>query len=330
MKSDLGLMDFSDQIELGARLAEDQPEVGVAEREKFKVVLLDEYQDTSVAQATMLSRLFGGGHAVTAVGDPNQAIYGWRGASVSNILSFAETFPAGDGDVRSYPLTVNRRSDRRILAIANRLAAPLYDATTAVRPLEPKPEAAAGVVAARVFETQREELAWLAGAVREAHDGAETGRWSDIGVLARDNATAAEVFDALTDAGIPVEIVGLSGLLRLPEVAEVVAILHLLQDVTANSSLLTLLTGARWAIGPRDLKLLGDRAARAGRHARPDERAGLHRRPPGRDRRRHRPGRDLLPRRRAGRPRRGVVLTGGAGAVRAARRRASDAAVPRR
>ena len=94
LKRDLGLMDFSDQIELGARLAVEQPEVGALERERFRVVLLDEYQDTSVAQATMLSRLFGGGHAVTAVGDPNQAIYGWRGASVSNILHFADTFPA--------------------------------------------------------------------------------------------------------------------------------------------------------------------------------------------------------------------------------------------
>jgi DNA helicase-2/ATP-dependent DNA helicase PcrA len=265
MKADLGLMDFSDQIELGARLAEDRPEVGLAERERFKVVLLDEYQDTSVAQATMLSRLFGGGHAVTAVGDPNQAIYGWRGASVSNILGFAQTFPAVDGsplsnEVPSYPLTVNRRSDRRILTVANRLAAPLYDDTTAVRPLEPKPEAAEGVVTARVFETQREELAWLAEAVREAHGRPGTERWSDIGVLTRDNAHAAEVFDSLADAGIPVEIVGLSGLLRLPEVAEVVAVLHLLKDVTSNASLLTLLTGPRWAIGPRDLKLLGDRA----------------------------------------------------------------------
>lgn len=261
MKSDLGLMDFSDQIELGARLAERQPDVGVAEREKFKVVLLDEYQDTSVAQATMLSRLFGDGHAVTAVGDPNQAIYGWRGASVSNILGFAETFPARDGaDVRSYPLTVNRRSDRRILAVANRLATPLYDATDAVRPLEAKPEADEGVVTTQVFETQHDELAWLADAVRSVHGSAGTERWSDIGVLTRDNAHAAEVFDSLTDAGVPVEIVGLAGLLRLPEIAEVVAVLHLLKDVTANSSLLTLLTGPRWAIGPRDLKLLGDRA----------------------------------------------------------------------
>ena len=81
----------------------EQPEVGALERARFKVVLLDEYQDTSVAQATMLSRLFSGpdarrGHPVTAVGDPNQAIYGWRGASVSNILGFAETFPAADGE----------------------------------------------------------------------------------------------------------------------------------------------------------------------------------------------------------------------------------------
>ena len=160
----------------------------------------------------------------------------------------------------SYPLTVNRRSDRRILAVANRLAAPLYDGSDAVRPLEAKPEADEGVVTTRVFETQREELAWLAEAVAEVHGGSGTELWSDIGVLTRDNAHAAEVFDALTEAGVPVEIVGLSGLLRLPEVAEVVAVLHLLKDVTANASLLTLLTGPRWAIGPRDLKLLGDRA----------------------------------------------------------------------
>jgi superfamily I DNA/RNA helicase len=120
LKHDLGLMDFSDQIELGARLAVEQPEVGAMERERFRIVLLDEYQDTSVAQATMLSRLFSGGHPVMAVGDPNQAIYGWRGASVSNILHFADTFPGATGTVATYPLSVSRRSDRRILDVANR------------------------------------------------------------------------------------------------------------------------------------------------------------------------------------------------------------------
>ena len=273
LKADLGLMDFSDQIELGARLASEQPDVGALERSRFKVVLLDEYQDTSVAQAIMLSRLFSGpdpgsgrGHAVTAVGDPNQAIYGWRGASVSNILHFDATFPARDGGpVPVHPLTVNRRSERRILAVANRLAAPLHAKFPQVEPLEPKPEAGEGVVETRVFETHAGELAWLAEAVADAHDE----KWSDIGVLTRDNAHAEDVFDALTSAGIPVEIVGLSGLLRLPEVAEIVAILHLLHDVTANAALLTLLTGPRWAVGPRDLRLLSRRAQElAGRQVR--------------------------------------------------------------
>jgi DNA helicase-2/ATP-dependent DNA helicase PcrA len=273
LKSDLGLMDFSDQISLGARLAEEQPQVGELERDRFRIVLLDEYQDTSVAQARMLSSLFSGpdpahgrGHAVTAVGDPNQAIYGWRGASVSNILNFADSFPARDGGpVPVLPLTVNRRSDRRILQVANALAEPLYDELPMVSPLEPKPGAADGRVGVHVFETQEDELQWLAESVRDAH----TAAWSDIGVLTRDNSTAEAVFDTLTGAGIPVEIVGLSGLLRLPEVAEIVAMLELLHDVTANAAVLTLLTGPRWAIGPRDLRLLKERAAElAGRRGR--------------------------------------------------------------
>jgi DNA helicase II / ATP-dependent DNA helicase PcrA len=269
LKHDLGLMDFSDQIELGARLASEQPDVGTVERGKFRVVLLDEYQDTSVAQATMLSRIFGAGHAVTAVGDPNQAIYGWRGASVSNILNFADTFPAVDGGrVETYPLTVNRRSDRRILEVANRLVAPLQARLEGIAELEAKPGAAEGEVQVQVFETHLDELGWLATGVRAAHSEA----WSDIGVLTRDNSHAEDVFDALTSAGIPVEIVGLSGLLRLPEVAEVVALLHLLHDVSANDAILTVLNGPRWAIGPRDLKLLGERAAQiAGRQGRVEQ-----------------------------------------------------------
>ncbi len=269
LKADLGLMDFSDQIALAARLAEAHVDVGRLEREKFRIVLLDEYQDTSVAQARMLRRLFSGadgesgrGHAVTAVGDPNQAIYGWRGASVSNILGFGHDFPSADGevDVPTYPLTVNRRSDRRILEVANRLAAPLYAQFPQVRELEAADTAAEGAVRTIVHETYAGELAWLAEEVAATHGAMPEPSWREIGVLTRDNAHAADVFDSLTAADIPVEIVGLQGLLRLPEVAEVVATLTLLHDLTANAALLTLLTGPRWAIGPRDLALLGRRA----------------------------------------------------------------------
>ena len=274
LKSDLGLMDFADQIALAAALAQQQPEVGALERAKFKVVMLDEYQDTSVAQAQMLSRLFSGssttaglGHAVTAVGDPNQAIYGWRGASVSNILNFAGTFPAASGSVPVLPLTVNRRSDQRILEVANRLAAPLYAQLPEVASLRAATEVPGVVTHGGVHDGRRRAgVALPAGASGPRRLG--RGPWSDIGVLTRDNSTAEAVFDALTGVGMPVEIVGLSGLLRLPEVAEVVAVLTLLHDVTANPSVLTLLTGPRWAIGPRDLRLLGERAAEiAGRRS---------------------------------------------------------------
>ncbi len=268
LKAQFGLMDFSDQIALAAELARTQPEVGRLEREKYRVVLLDEYQDTSVAQAELLSTLFSGadaasgrGHAVTAVGDPNQAIYGWRGASVSNILGFGSSFPSADGaEVPSYSLTVNRRSDSRILDVANALAQPLYDGFDQVQPLRAKDGAAAGAAHAIVHETYHDELAWLADQVMASHAAMPEPLWSEVGVLTRDNNHAADVFDALTSRGIPVEIVGLKGLMRLPEVSEVVSTLALLQDLTANADLLNLLNGPRWAIGPRDLALLGKRA----------------------------------------------------------------------
>jgi DNA helicase-2/ATP-dependent DNA helicase PcrA len=266
LKRALGLMEFSDQIELGARLARSRGEVGADERGKYHVVLLDEYQDTSVAQALMLSSLFSGvspsdgrGHPVMAVGDPNQAIYGWRGASVSNILNFADSFPATDGGrVKTYPLTTNRRSDRRILDLANVLAGPLYAKYGTVRELRAAPEAPDGTVRAIVHETYVDELDALPDQVRAARTA--FGSWKEIGVLTRDNAAAADVFTTLSAADIPVEIVGLKGLLALPEIAEVVATLTLLEDLTANAELLLLLSGPRWAVGTRDLALLGSRA----------------------------------------------------------------------
>ncbi len=268
LKAQFGLMDFSDQIALAAELARTEPEVGRLERAKYRIVLLDEYQDTSVAQAQLLSSLFSGpgpqagrGHAVTAVGDPNQAIYGWRGASVSNILNFSDSFPSGSGGpVTTYSLTVNRRSDRLIVDVANALSAPLLGDPARVAPLEAEHDAAPGAVHAVVHGTYADELDWLATQVIADRAAMTQPRWNEIGVLTRDNKHAADVFDALTAREIPVEIVGLKGLMRLPEVSEVVSTLSLLQDLTANADLLNLLNGPRWAIGARDLALLGRQA----------------------------------------------------------------------
>ncbi len=272
------LFDFSDQIALSAQLATTRPEVGAMLREEFRVVLLDEYQDTSVAQRLLLSGLFGAGsgHAVTAVGDPCQAIYGWRGASVANLDDFPQHFPHADGTPATrLSLSENRRSGGRLLDLANGLAAPLRAMHEGVEALRPAPGAeAAGQVRCALLETHAQELDWLADSVAHlVRTGTEP---REIAVLCRSAGDFAQIQAVLVDRDVPVEVVGLSGLLHLPEVADLVAVCEVLQDPGANASLVRLLIGPRWRIGARDLALLGRRARllvnRSSAGADPDER----------------------------------------------------------
>ncbi|WP_426404190.1 UvrD-helicase domain-containing protein [Streptomyces sp. R-07] len=277
------LLDFGDQIARSAELATTRPEVGAILREEFRVVLLDEYQDTSVAQRLLLSGLFGQGpsggstgHAVTAVGDPCQAIYGWRGASVANLDDFPEHFPHRDGTPASrYSLSENRRSGGRLLNLANGLAAPLRAMHAGVEALRPAPGAEAdGSVRIALLPTHAEEIDWLADSLAHlVRTGREPG---EIAVLCRTATDFPAIHAALVARDVPVEVVGLSGLLHLPEIADLVAVCEVLQDPGANAALVRLLTGPRWRIGPRDLALLGRRARllvhRGGEDADPEQR----------------------------------------------------------
>ncbi|MEV6651348.1 UvrD-helicase domain-containing protein [Streptomyces sp. NPDC051219] len=274
------LLDFGDQIALSAQLATSRPEVGRILRDEFRVVLLDEYQDTSVAQRLLLSGLFGGGtgHAVTAVGDPCQAIYGWRGASVANLDDFPAHFPYADGrPADRFSLSENRRSGGRLLDLANGLAAPLRALHEGVEALRPAPGAERdGIVRCALLPTHADELDWLGDSIAHlVRTGKEPG---EIAVLCRTAADFAEIQGALVARDIPVEVVGLSGLLHLPEVADLVAVCEVLQDPGANAALVRLLIGPRWRIGARDLALLGRRARQlvryetAGRDDDPDRR----------------------------------------------------------
>ncbi len=278
-KADLDAIDFGDQVALAARLAETVPEVGLAERERSTVVLLDEYQDTSVAQRRMLVGLFGGGHPVTAVGDPCQAIYGWRGASVSNLDGFPRHFARADGaDAAVFALAVNQRSGGRLLALANAVAASLRSRHRVVELEAPPAKADLGEAVVALHTTWQGECRWVAAQVKAAVDAGTPAR--ECAVLVRARSDFADLYAALTSAGLPVEVVGLGGLLQLPEVADVVAVLHVLDDPTANAPLLRLLTGPRWRLGTRDLAVLGRRArsllaVEQGGDARPDDETAL-------------------------------------------------------
>ena len=258
-KHELDAIDFGDQVALAARLAETVQEVGALERERAGVVLLDEYQDTSVAQRRMLVGLFGGGHPVTAVGDPCQAIYGWRGASVANLDAFPEHFPLASGQRSgTHTLAVNQRSGGRLLRLANAVAATLRQRHAVVELTAPVGKQELGDTVVALHPSWRQEVGWLAGQLRAEIDaGTPAGQCA---VLVRARSDFGDLYAALSAAGLPVEVVGLGGLLSLPEVADVVATLEVIDDPTGNAALLRLLTGPRWRLGARDLARLGQRA----------------------------------------------------------------------
>jgi ATP-dependent DNA helicase UvrD/PcrA len=219
-----GAVDFADQMVLAAQLAQ-LDEVRALERARYRAVLLDEYQDTGHAQVEMLRGLFGGGHPVTAVGDPFQSIYGWRGASARNLGAFDSCFPRIDrSPARVYPLVTSFRNDRAILAVANLVAAPLRD-ELGTRALRPRAGAAAGQVAVAMTETVADEAAWVAERIRSAWQAMPVGART-AAVLVRRRSQLKPLADALHEVGLPVEIVGLGGLLTTPEVVDVVATLR--------------------------------------------------------------------------------------------------------
>ncbi|PZS20836.1 MAG: DNA helicase UvrD [Pseudonocardiales bacterium] len=252
-------VDFGDQMRIAARLAE-IGEVRVVERARFAAVLLDEYQDTGHAQIAMLHGLFDAGHPVTAVGDPFQSIYGWRGASAGNIARFAQTFRRADGaEATVYPLATSFRNARVILDAANALAQPLRRLDGLTIPLRAARGTGTGRIAVARVETVADEARWVAGRMRAEWDALPAGART-AAVLVRRRAQIPLLSEALQAAGLPVEVLGLGGLLTTPEVVDVAATLRVLGDHKPARSLVRLLTGARWRIGPSDLAALRSRA----------------------------------------------------------------------
>jgi DNA helicase-2/ATP-dependent DNA helicase PcrA len=282
------VIDYGDQVALAARIASRHPQVGAIERARYQVVLLDEYQDTSHAQLVLLQALFGGGHPVTAVGDPCQSIYGWRGASAGNLRRFVADFPvAGGGGNRPGMPSGARPAQVRQLSTSFRNTGRVLDAAAALqqglraeapqvpRLVPPPPRAGRGRVVCALLDTAADEAAWAASQIEGLLDlppgtapdgdpwpdhGSARVRPADIAVLCRKRSQFPLLRAAIEARGIPVEVVGLGGLLTVPEVADVVATLRALYDPAASSSLARLLTGPRWRIGPRDLVALGRRA----------------------------------------------------------------------
>ncbi|MFB2556614.1 UvrD-helicase domain-containing protein [Herbiconiux liangxiaofengii] len=273
-----GYVEFSDQIALALAIVESTPRVVAEYRDRFRVVLLDEYQDTSVVQTRLLSRLFRE-HAVMAVGDPHQSIYGWRGASAANLARFRADFgdsrKAGgtrnaggtaeaDGVDTAVPssatpfaLSTSWRNPRLVLDAANTLVQPL-SATSGipVEQLGPRPGVTTGVLDVSFAETVHEEAAQVAAWLGRRLEARADGSRPSAALLCR-SVKKIEPFTAALEArGIRYHVLGIGGLLGQPAVADLVSTLRVLYYPTAGSDLLRVLAGARWRIGTKDLSAL--------------------------------------------------------------------------
>ena len=309
VKARMQVLDFGDLMRLAARIAESDPAIREGERARFKVVLLDEFQDTSHAQMRLFSSIYGAdeaagipAHPVMAVGDPKQSIYGFRGASDGQMFSFYRHFPTPHA--QPLFLSVAWRNDISILNAANHVAEKLKDVPEWVRAVRgdisadqvpdlrprcvlvgeegtPAFEEAASGMTGRVemtyYDSDRAEAAGIAEriagmraeAVHEyerayaAHLGGDGSvrprlKMPEVAVLARSHGQLDTIREECERLNIPVQQVGLGGLLSQPEVVDLVSALRVLADPNRSDALARLLTGARWRLGGADLLALGD------------------------------------------------------------------------
>ena len=256
-------IDFGDQVAKAVEILESHPEVAQSYRELYPVLLLDEYQDTNVAQRRLIQSLVEPGGAVTAVGDARQAIYAFRGATMYNLIGFPDHFPRDSGaDYGEISLSENFRSGSRILAAANHIVERIPAERRPGRPLSSHPANGEGEVLLGLFSDEQTEARWIASECERLHGsvvgpGRESVRFKDIAILVRRRAAMGALVEALEERDIPVEVVGLGGLLKSPEVLEVVAWLRSLDTKpAANRWVARILLGPRWRVHYRDLGLL--------------------------------------------------------------------------
>ncbi len=280
-RKDAGELSFDDQMAIAADIAEQFSDVALLERSKYKVVLLDEYQDTSQSQVRMLSSLFGDGHPVMAVGDPSQAIYTWRGASAGTMKSFENYFPKIKGQLGQdkFTLSTTFRNDELILGTANQISKKIKEAGgQEVLQLKARVGAGKGNLACGVFENIELEAKAIADYFeplwfdqnrlkKDDHDK------TSFAVLVRNRKQITEIELELRARKIPVEVLGVGGLIHVPEIADILTIMKIIVDPDSGSSLMRHLTGPRINLGAQDIAGLGTLAKERARSARTDSKS---------------------------------------------------------
>jgi ATP-dependent DNA helicase Rep len=250
-------LDFDDLVCEVPRLWNARADIRAKWQHQFLYVLVDEYQDTNRAQLEMLRLLCGPRKSICAVGDDDQAIYGWRGADVTNILDFENHF----GGASVVKLEQNYRSTSPILAVANAVIAQRADARW--RKVLFTDRAGGSPVRLAVASTPEAEAAWVAREIRRLlrEEGQHA---SEIAVLYRSNAQSRPVEEALREQGVAHRVVGGVQFFERKEVKDVLAYLKLALNNADEISLRRILNYPPRAIGETTLEKLVTHSFRLG------------------------------------------------------------------
>lgn len=260
-----GFIDFGDQVNLALRLLRQSPAARQEIQDRYRYILVDEFQDTNRAQAELVSLIAERHHDITVVGDDDQSIYTFRGAAVSNILDFADRHPR----VRTVVLRRNYRSLAPILAASHRLIRfndPDRLEIKAAISKELRPERrqrAAPPVRLEVFGTGAEEADWVAAEIGRRVAAGSPPR--DHAVLVRTNAAADAVLRSLNLAGIPWRFSGTSGLYSRPEVRLLLALLRAVADLSSSVDVYAVAASEVYGLGGEDLTAIVSTARRRNR-----------------------------------------------------------------
>jgi len=237
----MNALDFDDIIFKTVELLHDNEDIRLRYQNRFRYVLVDEYQDTNHAQYRLVSLLAGYAQNLCVVGDDDQSIYGWRGANVENILQFEKDYPGA----KIIKLEENYRSSQTILNAANDVIAnnenraekQLWTQNTKGQPI-------------RVYmaDNERDEGAFVARVIKEEVQ-AGNAKYSDFAVLYRANAQSRNVEDALVSANLPYRIYGGVRFYEHMEIKDILAYLKALNNPADDVAYLRIINVPRRGIG---------------------------------------------------------------------------------
>lgn len=250
--------DFADLIKIPGDLLAENPQVGETYRGLFSHILIDEFQDINTSQFRLICGLVGGQRNICAVGDIDQAIYSWRGASVDSFLQFKDRFPG----TRIISLDINYRSCEGVLkAAANLIQHNIYRIPKILRPERSGGE---GGVIVKAFPEDHDEIAWVSSKIYELIRGGV--RPSAIAVFYRVNALSRLLEEYLGRRGIPYTVSGGVRFYNRREIKDVIAYLRLLHNPSDEEALARAINTPSRGVGHASIEKLQSYARRRGLH----------------------------------------------------------------